>query len=356
MKKFKVIIILFSFLGSIIYAESTLLVKMGELFKLNFPSERLAINYYIDDYDKHLLSYYGQEYFPVSDEIVYYFKPLKSGNTIIKITRAKNGIEQSFDYKIEINDLQNNELRYESKIIKPKLAKQISSNDTQIIKTVEPEYEKANGLKRLKSEEIKNRIDLINKLIENNYQKEIINEGLKLLNSRLLKGVREDITYKIVDAYIKENMYDSAITEVINLSKYKDDDINKGKINFFIGKIYYEKDEFDSAVITLLKMISDYDKNEFQKDAYFYIGLSYIKLNNLKKAIENFKYVINNFNGTKTRAESLDALAKLYESDNKIRDYYESVNYYRILHKEYPDLEIGINARKRAEYIKKNYL
>lgn len=344
---------------NIIYSREVLIVKKDTLFSISLPSNKLETKYYVGDYNKHLISYYGKEYFPFSDEIVYYFKPIKNGISLLKIIQNKDGIDTDLVYEIEINEFEDEDFIYNANnVLHPtRAAKKIDSSaksETKLSKKVE--YEKANGLRKLPIDAIYKKLNLINKLFENGYYDETINESNNLMRFRLLKGIREQLSYKKSDSYLKANNPDSAVASIKTLNRFRDNYINKGRIEYYIGKVYYEKGDYDRAVVALFKMITKYDNNDYQKDAYYYIALSNIKQKKFNNAVEILKKIVNNFDGTNTRANALFSLGRLYEKEMEIRNFYDAVKYYRILYKDYPDLEIGNKARERVDHIKNNYL
>ncbi|HOK41265.1 MAG TPA: tetratricopeptide repeat protein [bacterium] len=358
-KKNKIVffIFIFLFLTNVIYSNNELLVKKNELFKINLPANKFSVNYYIEDYNKSLLSYYGQEYFPATDEFVYYFKAIREGESKIKIIREKQKEEEKIIYNVIIIEKVDDEfITNEKNIIKPKLKKVAKVEKSEAKQIKKFEYERANGLKKMNEDEINKKKELIKKYYENNYYVVVIKEGEELLNNRLIKGVREEVSYIIGEAYAKINNYDSAINIVRNLNNFRDEYINKGRIDFFTGRMYYENNNFDSAIITLLKMINYYGDNEWTKEAYYYLALSNIKIGRIEKGIDYLKYIVSNYQGTLVRANALYMLGNLFETEQQIRNFFEAFNYYRLLHKQYPHLEISEKARQRAEYLKENYL
>lgn len=351
--KFYIFILIFTAVFKLT-AYETLPVQKGELFSLSFHSSQFQNRYYIADFDKRLLSYYGNEYFPISDEVVYYFKPIREGNTELKIIKDINNQREDIVYNVMIHNVKDDLLGYTGDIMSPSLS--VQKQDTEDILPAPPlKYEMEIGLPQINEQLINKKVSLIKDLFDNDFYENAIEEGQKLLRNHLIEGVREDITYLIAEAYLKLDNTEEAINAVESLNNYQDEYINRSRIEYFKSKTYFDIEDYDNSILTLLRLINIYEDEIYVLKAKYLLA----KINNIigktENSINQLRDIITTSVEPDIRAQALFLLGGIYESDGEQKDYYKAVDYYRILYNEYPDLEISATAREKTNYIRTNF-
>lgn len=330
-----------------------LLVQKNQLFELSFHSERMQNRYYIADYDRHLISYFGNEYFPAKDEVVYYFKPINTGKTEINIIKNINGDRKEIVYDVIISDIADNIKHQHSNIISPVFTPVKEEEPPVIEPTVE--YELPLGLPEMSENNIIRKVNLINDLYNNGFYENAIDESQKLLRNHLTKGTREELKYIIANAQLNLENYDEAIDTVESLNDYDDDYINRSRIEFFKSQVYFDNEDYDNSILSLLRLINVFDDEFYIKKGKFLLAKANNNIGKTDKSISQLNEIVENYPNTHTRAEALYLLGQIFEKNISFRNYYKAADYYRLLYNDYPDLDISFDARNKSRHIRRNF-
>ncbi len=153
---------------------------------------------------------------------------------------------------------------------------------------------------------------------------------------------------------LEQKRYDEAIMYFKKITEEAKNSSYKSKSYYKTAYIYFLKNDYDSAENLLVKMQYENVSKEYLYKGYILLGDVYLKKKKPAEAVKYYKKALTV--GRKYGGEALYKLGKIYEEVSEIRNFELSEKYYTETADKFPDSEWGKKAKKRAVYIRKNFL
>lgn len=232
-------------------------------------------------------------------------------------------------------------------------------------------------------------------------QKGEYEEAIKILEDLLNKYPQSKITSKINltlgTSYFKSKQYDKATSTIERIvsgttTQGLSEELLKDDARYLLAQAYQNKGELNKAKIEYLRLINCLEtiiplpkkleatstvtdtqaaedlglktlltplpqsKSELDSLAHLELGNIYRDQKRYRDAIIEYQLVVNRYHDFPVAAEALYYIGNIYETIYEIRDYETAVKSYNKLLKNYPQSKWAESAKKRKEYLEKNFL